>query len=179
MAQRTIPVRPRRGKQPVTQPTARRLEQRRLGPTFSPPAWALSSPTRVSRSSEIDGWARLSRQIKPWRRPLPWNPSVIFVFPRLSSPERATARVQGGRCGDRPEKRRRHASARRRATLTRGWARRHRAVALRRPKPGARSRSTLGLAPARVGSPSRSSSGLDPVVSRCGGDPATRLQERP
>jgi hypothetical protein len=119
---------------PVTKPAAWILKQRRLGPAFSPPAWASFSPTCVSRSSEIDSWVRLSVE-QNYGAAAARNPSS-FVFSVASVSTRDSKR--GGRRGDRPEERRRRASARRWATLTRGWARRRRVVALWRPNPGAR-----------------------------------------
>jgi hypothetical protein len=61
-AHRPILVRPRKECGLVTKPAAWILKQQRLGLTFSPLTWASSSPTRVSRSSEIDGGTRLSQE---------------------------------------------------------------------------------------------------------------------
>jgi hypothetical protein len=78
---------------------------------------------------------RCSRENKTDEQSFPRKTLAHLFSPRRPSPpERVSER--GGRRGDRSEERRRHASARRRATLT--LARCRRAVALRHPNSGAR-----------------------------------------
>jgi hypothetical protein len=130
----SILVRPRNEWGLVTKPAARILKQQRPGPTFSPPTWAETSPTRHEPSI----WDQRSRAsltaTKPTQRGATHrNPSSFSSSPPLSPPERASE-VAGA-----PTDRRYVFILFLPASVsTRGWARRRRAVTLRCPKSGAR-----------------------------------------
>jgi hypothetical protein len=135
LAHRPILVRPRKECGLVTKPAAWILKQQRLGLTFSPLTWASSSPTRVSRPSEIDGGTCLSQE---QNRGVPaecQNPSSfsprLFLHPseqRRAWRPRERERWQAGQRSGTA-----HEPARRWVAFTRGWARRRRAGLRRCP----------------------------------------------
>jgi hypothetical protein len=87
-----------------------------LGRETHRPPGPHSAQNAVSRSSAMDGDERFSRE---QNRPAADSPQTLVPFcflPRL----RLHPSERGGRHCDRPEERRRRASAHRRATLTRG-----------------------------------------------------------
>jgi hypothetical protein len=116
-AHRPILVRPRNECGLVTKPAAHAaqiLKQQRPRPTFSPPTWAESSPTR-RESSILDRRQCVTHgATKPVRRQVPQNSSSLSSFPLLFHEAEREQWPTGQRGGTARE------PARRRATFTQG-----------------------------------------------------------